>query len=146
MSKALTSRSLAAIRFEIVFRSSSKRPSLLGAQECPAAQARERLRPAEAPLLALLGSKPPPADQARLLGIQPQPKRGQTRRQVTLEPLGVRAMLKAQDGVVGVPDDQQVTAGIPPAPVLGPQIEDVVQLDVRAQGRNSRRLRRPVLA
>jgi hypothetical protein len=78
--------------------------------------------------------------------MQPPPKRGQTRRQVTLEPLGVRAMLKAQDGVVGVPDDQQVTAGIPPAPLLGPQIEDGVQLDVREQGRNSRPLRRPVLA
>jgi hypothetical protein len=101
---------------------------------------------AEPPLLALLGGKPPAADQARLLGIEPQTKLGQTLRQVPLEPLGVRAMLKPNDGVVGVPDDEHVTAGVPRSPLLGPEIEDVVQVDVREQRRNSRPLRRPVFA
>src|SRR6266542_2005208 len=97
------------------------------------AQELERLRPAEAPLLALLGGEPPEADQARLLGIQPQPKLGQALRQVSPEPLRVRAMLKPQHDVVGVPDDEHVTAGMLPAPLLGPQIEEVVQVDVCEQ-------------
>ncbi len=94
------------------------------------AQELERLRPAEAPLPALSDGKPSTADQARLLGIEPQPKLGQTLRQVSLEPLGVRAMLKPQHYVVGVPDDEHITAGVPPAPLLGPQIEDVMQVDI----------------
>ena len=97
------------------------------------AQELERLRPAEAPLLALLGGEPPEADQARLLGIQAQPKRGQTLRQVSLEPLRVRTMLKSQHDVVGVPDDKHITAGMPLPPLLGPEIEDVVQVDVCEQ-------------
>src|SRR5206468_4685529 len=93
------------------------------------AQEPERLRPAEAPLPALLGGEPPAADQARLLGVEAEAKRGQPPRQVSLEPLRVRTMLKPQHTIVGIPDDQQVTAGIPPAPPLGPEIEHVVQLD-----------------
>ena len=71
--------------------------------------------------------------EARLLGVQPQAKRGQALRPVSLEPLRVGAMLKPQHNVVGVPDDEHVTAGMPPAPLLGPQIEDVVQVDVCEQ-------------
>src|SRR5712691_269540 len=41
------------------------------------AQELERLRPAEAPLPALLSGEPPTADQARLLGIESQAKLGQ---------------------------------------------------------------------
>src|SRR6266536_4079963 len=46
--------------------------------------------------------------------------------------------------VVGVPDDDNVTAGMPPSPLLGPQIEDVVQVDVGQQRGNGRPLGRPV--
>ncbi len=72
------------------------------------AQELERLRPAEAPLLALLGGEPPEADQARLLGIESQAKLGQALRQVSPEPLRVRAMLKPQHDIIGVPDDEHI--------------------------------------
>jgi hypothetical protein len=75
----------------------------------------------------------PKRNEARLLGVQLQAKDGQTLRQVSLEPLCVRAMLKPEHDVVGVPDDEHVTAGMPLPPLLGPQVEDVVQVDVCEQ-------------
>jgi hypothetical protein len=42
-------------------------------------------------------------------------------------------MLKPQHDIVGVPDDEHVTAGVPLPPLLGPEIEDVVQVDVSEQ-------------
>jgi hypothetical protein len=49
--------------------------------------------------------------------------------EVPLEPLGVLAMLEAQHEVVGVPDDHDVALGAP-SPLLDPQVEDVVEVDV----------------
>src|SRR5512132_476361 len=97
------------------------------------AQELERLRAPEAALCSLLGGEPPQADQARLVGVERQPEPGQTIGQVLAESLGVGLMLKPQHDVVGVPDDDHLTAGVPSAPVLSPEIEDVVQVDVGQQ-------------
>jgi hypothetical protein len=37
-------------------------------------------------------------------------------------------MLEADHDVVGVAHDDHVTRGLAPSPVLGPEVEDVVQL------------------
>jgi hypothetical protein len=42
-------------------------------------------------------------------------------------------MLEAHDEVVGVPDHDHVTRGLAPSPALGPEVEDVVEVDVRKQ-------------
>jgi hypothetical protein len=51
-------------------------------------------------------------------GRQAEP--GQTVGQILAESLGVGLMLKPQHDVVGVPDDDHLTAGVPPAPLLNP--------------------------
>ena len=49
------------------------------------------------------------------------------------EPLGVLTMLKARHVVVGEPHEHHVPARVPPPPLVGPQVEHVVQEDVREQ-------------
>ena len=52
--------------------------------------------------------------------------------------------LEAEDRVVGVAYDDHVALGFAPSPALGPQIEDVVQVDVGEQRRDGRSPPRPV--
>ena len=57
------------------------------------------------------------------------------------EPFGIGAMLEADQEVVGVPDNDHVTSGVPLSPLVGPQVEDVVDVYVRQQRRNRCTLR-----
>src|SRR5712691_84883 len=98
------------------------------------AEERERLGPAEAPPPAVLGGEPPELDQARLLGVELQVEPGETLHQVRVEPLGVGAVLKADNDVVSEAHDDHITVGLPVPPLPGPQVEGVVQVDVGEQG------------
>src|SRR5690348_12943938 len=40
-----------------------------------------------------------------------------------------KSMLEAHDEVVGVPDHDHVTRGFAPSPALGPEVENVVEID-----------------
>jgi hypothetical protein len=51
-----------------------------------------------------------------------------------LEPLGVSTMPETDNDVVGETHDDHITMGLPVPPVPGPQIKDVVQVDVGEQG------------
>jgi hypothetical protein len=51
-----------------------------------------------------------------------------------VEPLGVRAMLEPDNNIIGEPHDDHVTVGMPFPPLPGPEIEDVVQVDICEQG------------
>src|SRR5271166_3788043 len=110
------------------------------------AEERERLGPAEAPPSAVLGGEPPELDQAGLLGIQLQVEQGKTLHQVRLEPLGVGTILKTDNDVVGETHDDHITVSLPVPPVPGPQIKDVVQVDVGEQGGCAGPLRGSLLA
>ena len=46
---------------------------------------------------------------------------------------GVGLVLEADDEVVGVAHDDHVARGLTPSPALGPEVEDVVQVDVGKQ-------------
>ena len=46
------------------------------------------------------------------------------------EATGVGLVLEAHDHVIGIAHDDHVAGGLPPSPALGPEIEDVVQVDV----------------
>ena len=146
MSKAFTSRSLAAILFAIVLRRSANRPVPRLPAHVREAEERERLGPAEAAPPAVLGSEPPELDQAGLLGVQLQVEPGETLHQVLVEPLGIGTMLETDNDVVGEAHDDHLTVSLPPPPLPGPQIEDVVQVDVREQGRCTAPLRGSLLA
>jgi hypothetical protein len=93
----------------------------------------ERLRATETALCPLLDGKPPEADQTRLLGVEREPEPGQALLQVASETLGVGLMLKPQHEIIGIPHDDHLAAGVPRPPLLDPQIEHVVQVDVRQQ-------------
>ena len=63
-----------------------------------------------------------------------------------MEPLGVRTMLKTGNNVVGETHDDHLTVSLPIPPVPGPQIKDVVQVDVGEQGGCAGPLRGSLLA
>src|SRR5438034_102757 len=108
------------------------------------AQEGERLRLAETPLLSSLGGEPAELDQARLLGRQLQAELRKPAAKLGAEPLGVITMLEADDGVVGETHDDHIPARMPPPPLVGPQIDDVMEIDVREQRRDRCPLRRPL--
>jgi hypothetical protein len=59
--------------------------------------------------------------------------------------LGVGFVLEANDEVVGIPHDDHVARGLAPSPAFGPEVEDVMQVDVGKQRRDHRALPRPPL-
>ena len=46
------------------------------------------------------------------------------------EPTGVGLVLEADDDIVRIADDDHVACRLAPSPAVGPQVEDVVQVDV----------------
>ena len=107
------------------------------------AEERERLGPAKAAPPAVPAGEPPELDQAGLLGVELQVEPGKTFHKVRMEPLGVRTMPKTNNDVVGETHDDHITASLPVPPVPGPQIKDVVQVDVGEQGGCAGPLRAP---
>src|ERR687897_3803567 len=92
-----------------------------------------------------LGSEPPELDQARLVGMQLQAEPRESLAQAGPKALRIVTMLKAQHAVVGETHDDHLAARVPPSPLLDPKVEDVVQVDVRKQGRDARPLRNALL-
>ena len=64
--------------------------------------------------------------------------------QIAEEPLGIRLPLEADDGVVGVADDDHLAVALALAPLVRPEVVDVVQVDVRQERRDHRALGRPL--
>ena len=133
MRSSLTARSFACIRFVIVTRLSLKRPVFVFAHACVKPRKLERLRPTEPAPYSVHGGVPPELDQARLLGVQLQGELRESFAQIAQEPLRVIPMLKAHHEVVGETHDDHIAVRVPASPLVGPQIEDVMQVDVRKQ-------------
>ena len=93
----------------------------------------ERLRLADTTRLAIPGGMPPELDQPRLLGIQLQTELREPVTKVSPEPVSVLPMLKSHHEVISEPHDHNVTVRVPSPPLVSPEIEDVVQVDVRKQ-------------
>ena len=100
------------------------------------AQELERLRLRITTAGTVRGGVPPELDQPCLLLGHLQRELRQSFTEIGLEPLGVVAMLEARHVVVGETHDDHVTAGVSPAPLVGPQVEDVVKVDVGEQRRD----------
>src|ERR1700730_15866609 len=81
-------------------------------------------------------------DDARFLGMQFQFELGESLRQLLVEPLGVRLVLKAHHEVISPTDDNHVAFGFCLTPVLHPEVEHVVQIDVSQQRRGTAALGR----
>src|SRR6195256_4804264 len=95
----------------------------------------ERLRLAKPCPLPLLRRPAAELDQTGLVRMQGQRKLRQPIPQFRLEPLGIGLVLKAGNDVVGIAHQDDVSLGMVASPPLGPQIEDVMQVDVRQEGR-----------
>ena len=81
----------------------------------------------------LLRRKAAELDQPGLLRMQRQRKLLQPLTHRVQEAPGVALVLEADDEVVGIPHDDHVARGLAPSPALGPEVEDVVQVDVGKQ-------------
>ena len=99
-------------------------------QEC------EGLRFAQPPPLAVRRRPTAELDEAGLFRIQFERELLQSFTHFREKPLAVGLLLEAGDNVVGVAHDNDVSAGMASPPLLRPQIEDVVQIDVRQQRRD----------
>src|SRR5260370_33959886 len=76
-------------------------------------------------------------DDARFLGMQFQFELGESLRQLLMKPLGVRLVLKTHDEVISPTDDYNVAFGFCLTPVLHPEVEHIVQIDVGQQRRGT---------
>src|SRR6267142_4582092 len=76
-------------------------------------------------------------DYARFLGMQFQFELGEPRRQFLMKPYGVRLVLKTHDEVISPSHNYYVARGFCLAPVLHPEVEHVVQVDVSQQRRGT---------
>src|SRR6266851_4400704 len=78
-----------------------------------------------------------------LLGMQLQSELPNTLGQFLPAALGIRPMLESKHDVIGEPDDNHVAMGLLLTPRPDPQVEHVVEIDVREQWRCAAALRRP---
>ncbi len=85
-------------------------------------------------------------DYARFLGMQFQLELGEAFRQLFVKPLGIRLVLKGHDEVISPADDDDVAFGFCLAPLLHPEVEHVVQVDVGQQRRGTAALWRSFVA
>ena len=59
------------------------------------------------------------------------------------EPICIGLALKADDYIIGIAHDDHVAGGLVPSPAFSPQVQNVVQVDIRQERRNHRALPRP---
>ena len=134
-SSAFTSLSFACNLLRIVCRSTVNRPFRFFPQMCVKPR---KLNvsgfpsPARSPVL---GRERPELDQPRLLGVQLQAELREPLAQLRQEPLGLRSVLESHDEVVREPHDDHVAARLLLPPPLDPEVEHVVQVDVRQERR-----------
>ena len=91
----------------------------------------EGLRLAFAPLLSVVGGKSAELNEARFVGMQFQLEAPQALRKFLLELLGVGAILESGNNVVSIAHDDDITAPCLPPPLVGPEVEHVMQIDIR---------------
>ncbi len=72
-------------------------------------------------------------DQACLVRVQLQRKPRKPLTKFSQEPLRIIFLLEPDNEVVGEPHDDHITARVPAPPPVGPQVEDIVQVDVGEQ-------------
>ena len=100
------------------------------------AEEAKRLRLAQVPPLTIPGGKPPELDQPRLLGRQLQVELREPSAKLSVKPLCVLPVLESHHGIVGKTHDHDLTARVPVPPLVGPEVEDVVRINVGKERRN----------
>src|SRR5712692_3951906 len=92
-----------------------------------------------------LGGIAPEFNQARFLWVEFQTELRHALLQFQQQPRSVFSMLKPQHGVVSIADDNHVARCFRPPPLVYPEVEDVMQVEIGQGRRNHRTLGRPFL-
>ncbi len=95
---------------------------------------RKRLRFAKTAPRAIPGRVAAELDEASLVRMQRECKLLHPLLQFRVKALGVSLVLKAGDNIVGIAHKNDVTVCVVMTPPLSPQVEDVMEIDVRQQG------------
>src|SRR6202007_558113 len=82
------------------------------------------------PAASVVSGEAPEFDQPRLLGVQLQTELAQPVSHRSLEAFGIIAELAPHAPIAGIPPRDHVAPGMALPPLLDPQIERVVQVDV----------------
>src|SRR5262249_34205194 len=106
----------------------------------------ERLRFAAAKLLSILFRKAAELDNARFVGMQLKAKPREPLAQFRQKPLCFMAMLEARDEVLGETHKDYFPTRLLLSPSLNPEVENIMEIDVRQQRANTTALHRPYLA
>ena len=100
------------------------------------AQEGEAFRFAKATPLAIPSRKAAEFDEAGLARMKRRREGLQPLAQVRHKPHGVVSVLEADYEIVGITHDDHVAPGVALAPLMSPEIVDVVKVDIRKQRRN----------
>ena len=101
----------------------------------------EGLRLAVAPPFPISGRLAAKFDQAGFGGMQFQVELLKSFLKFFTKLLGLPAILETDHKVVGKTHDHDIALRLPLSPLIGPQVEHVVQVDIRQQRRNTTPLR-----
>src|SRR5262250_278604 len=93
----------------------------------------ERLRLAFATLAPILCRKAAKFDDSRLISMQLKAKARESLTQLRQEPLCFMPMLKSRHEVIGKANEDDLSARVPLSPLPDPEVECVVEIDVRQQ-------------
>jgi len=121
-----------------------KAPSLaVDSTDMSKAEEIKSLRLSQTLPFAACGSKFSKLEEPRLLRVQAETESAHPLFDVPEKPLSLRLVLKPEDKVIGVPNDNDIAPCVSPAPLMYPQIKDIVQVNIGKQGRDYRPLRGP---
>jgi ABC-type nitrate/sulfonate/bicarbonate transport system substrate-binding protein len=93
----------------------------------------ERLRLALAPLCPALGSVSAELKEAGLFRVQAERELCQAFLEIDQETLRILPVLESDDCVVGIPHDDHIAPCVAHAPLLDPEIVDVMEIHIRKQ-------------
>src|SRR5208337_1801314 len=96
-------------------------------------------------LLPALSGEAPKFDPARLFRVQFQPELPQAFPEFVQKTLCLGPMRESRHGVIRIAHDDDIAARLLLPPLLPPEIQDVVQVEVRQDRRDPRPLRTPLL-
>src|SRR5438132_5603086 len=106
---------------------------LLGAAVVCEPQEIERFRLSLAPVCSALGSVPAELDKAGFLRVQAERELGQAILEIVQETIRIMPVLEANDCIVGIPHDDHIARSVALAPLLDPEIVDIMEIHVRKQ-------------
>jgi len=109
------------------------------------AQEVERLRLAFATLAPILFRKAAKLDDSRLVGMQLKAKVRKSVAQLRQEPLCFISVLESSYEVIRKANDDDLSARLPLSPLPDPEVECVVEIDIRQQRANTPTLNCPYL-